>query len=83
MNNGIGLLTMMEKSEILEKRQKKVDGLRKKINLFPNHFKVQNTVGEIQEKIGHLGSDVAGDDRPETSSVIREFEKEIFDIYYF
>ena len=72
------MLTMMEKSEILEKRQKKVDDLREKINLFPNHFKVQNTVGEIQEKIGRLESDGPGDDRPETSSAIKAFTQEIF-----
>ena len=45
---------MTEKSEILEKRQQKVAELREKINLFPNHFKVKNTIGEIQKKIESL-----------------------------
>jgi lysyl-tRNA synthetase class 2 len=69
---------MMEKSDILEKRQEKVDELREKINLFPNHFKVKNTVGEIREKIACLESDASGDDHPETLPSTKAFEKEIF-----
>ena len=56
---------MTEKSEILEKRQKKVNDLKEKINLFPNHFKVENTVQEIQDKIVPLEEDGSGDDHPE------------------
>ena len=78
MNNGIGLLTMTEKSEILEKRQQKVVELKEKISLFPNHFKVKNTIGEIQEKIENLESTEPEGDSPEISSSIKEFEKEVF-----
>ena len=68
----------MEKSEILEKRQKKVNDLREKINLFPNHFKVKNTVKEIQEKIASLEGGASGDDHPETESPFEAFEQEKF-----
>ena len=77
-HNEIGLSTMTEKSEVLEKRQKKVDDLREKINLFPNHFRVKNTVGEIQEEIGRLENDAPEEEGAEASSAIKEFGKEIF-----
>ena len=69
---------MIEKSDILEKRQKKVNDLREKINLFPNHFKVKNTVKEIQEKIVALDGSASGDDHPENGSPADAFEQETF-----
>ncbi|MBW1888908.1 MAG: lysine--tRNA ligase [Deltaproteobacteria bacterium] len=68
----------MDKSEILEKRQKKVADLREKINLFPNHFKVAHTIGEIQVKIKDLESENDGEDQPDASPLKEKFEKEIF-----
>jgi len=68
----------MDKSEILEKRQKKVADLREKINLFPNHFKVAHTIGEIQVKIKDLESENDGEDPPDASPLKEKFEKEIF-----
>ena len=69
---------MTEKSEILEKRQQKVDDLRERINLFPNHFKVKNTVAEIWDAIKGLEESGPGDDHPDASSSKEAFEKEAF-----
>jgi len=69
---------MTEKSEILEKRQQKVNDLREKINLFPNHFKVENTVKEIQDKTVPLEGDGSGEDQPEIESLTKAFEQEKF-----
>ena len=68
----------MEKSEILEKRQQKVAELKGKINLFPNHFKVKNTIDEVRKKIECLEGTEPEGDSPETSPAIKEFEKEVF-----
>ncbi|MCG6911969.1 MAG: lysine--tRNA ligase [Deltaproteobacteria bacterium] len=66
----------MEKSEVLEKRQQKVSELKEKINLFPNQFKVENTVREIREKIDGLAlADVGAS---EAASAKERFEIETF-----